>query len=60
MAPPAESPATNTRPASTWWVSITWRVMPASSDGSPASRRWWTGRNQFQQPRWLAEAGCWG
>ena len=29
-------------------VAFTWRVMPARIAGSPASRRWSSGRNQFQ------------
>jgi hypothetical protein len=37
---------------------MTWRAMPASSDGSPASRRWSAGRNQFQQRSWFADGGC--
>jgi hypothetical protein len=27
---------------------MTWRVMPAISEGSPRPRRWSLGRNQFQ------------
>ena len=48
MAPPAESPATYTRAASTWWSAMIWRVMPAMMAGSPAPVCWWAGENQFQ------------
>ncbi len=36
------------------------RVMPAISDGSPASRTWWAARNQFQQRDRFNDAGCSG
>src|SRR5688572_28229029 len=36
IAPPAENPATYTRLVSTLCVPMTWRLMPAMSDGSPA------------------------
>ena len=38
-----------TRRVSTLWRAITCFVMPAMSEGSPSSRRWSRGRNQFQQ-----------
>ena len=36
---------------------MTWRVMPAISEGSPASRRWSSALNQFQHLEMLADAG---
>ena len=48
IAPPAESPAMYTRAGSTASSCMTWRVMPAMIDGSPAPARWSDGWNQFQ------------
>jgi hypothetical protein len=39
---------------------MTWRVMPAISEGSPASRRWSPGLNQFQHRCGLAAPSCAG
>jgi len=39
---------------------MTWRVMPAMSDGSPSSRRWSALRNQFQHFDGLASLPCAG
>ena len=39
---------------------IAYRFAWARIAGSPASRRWWPGSNQFQQPEVLALRGCSG
>jgi hypothetical protein len=39
---------------------MTWRVMPAISEGSPWPRRWSLGRNQFQHFAAFALLGCAG
>ncbi len=39
---------------------MTWRVMPAISEGSPSSRRWSVARNQFQHLDGFAPLACAG
>ncbi len=59
-APPADSPATKTRPGSPASRRSTSRASPARMAGSPAPRRWSPGANQFQHRCAFAEAGCEG
>jgi hypothetical protein len=56
MSAPADAPDSHTRAPSTEKRLITSRVIAASVAGSPASRVWWSGWNQFQQPEPLPSA----
>ena len=60
IAPPADNPATNTRFGSPPSRSITSRVMPAISDGSPQPRCWFSLLNQFQHFDTFAPDPCSG
>ena len=60
IAPPADIPATYTRPVSTLYSPITSHVMPAMSDGSPRPRCWSAAWNQFQHFDMLAFWACAG
>ena len=60
IAPPAERPATKTRSRGMPYSSRRLSVRPAMIAGSPASRIWSPGRNQFQQDMELSPAVCAG